>query len=94
MALLHDIQRTNPGTVIEWFTTPINDSDERLFQAVCWAYGPALKAFRHYKPVIGIDGTHIYERYKGKMLVACGFDAEDKLMPIAFALVDTENNKS
>jgi outer membrane lipopolysaccharide assembly protein LptE/RlpB len=28
------------------------------------------------------------------MLVACGFDAEDQLVPLAFALVDTENNKS
>jgi hypothetical protein len=27
------------------------------------------------------------------MLVACGFDAEDQLVPLAFALVDTENNK-
>jgi MULE transposase domain len=28
------------------------------------------------------------------MLVACGFDAEDQLVPLAFALVDTENNNS
>jgi MULE transposase domain len=28
------------------------------------------------------------------MLVACGFDAKDQLVPFAFALVDTENNKS
>jgi MULE transposase domain len=27
------------------------------------------------------------------MLVTCGFDVEDQMVPIAFALVDTENNK-
>jgi MULE transposase domain len=61
---------------------------------VCWAYCPAIKAFKHYKSVIGIDDTHLSGRYKEKMLVACGFDAEDQLVPLAFALVDTENNKS
>jgi transposase-like protein len=79
--------------VIEWFTAPINYPNKRLFQTVCWAYGPAIEAFKHCKPVIEIDGTHLSERYKGKMLVACGFDAEDQLVPLAFALVDTENNK-
>jgi MULE transposase domain len=27
------------------------------------------------------------------MSVVCGFDAEDQLVPLAFALVDIENNK-
>jgi MULE transposase domain len=93
MPLLHAIQRTNPGTLIEWFTAPINDPNEKIFQAVCWAYDPAIEAFKHCKPIIGIDDTHLSRRYKGKMLVACGFDAKDQLVPLAFALVDTENNK-
>jgi hypothetical protein len=58
MSLLHAIQRTNSGIVIEWFTTPTNDPNEILLQAVCWAYGPTIEAFKHCKPVIGIDGTH------------------------------------
>jgi hypothetical protein len=94
MSLLHAIQRTNSRAVIEWFTAPINDSNERLFQAVCWAYGPSIVAFKYCKPVIEIDGTHLSERYKGKMLVAYDFDAEDQLVPLAFTLVDIENNKS
>jgi MULE transposase domain len=94
MSLLHAIQRTNLRAVIEWFTAPINDSNERLFQAVCWAYDPSIVAFKYCKPVIEIDGTHLSERYKGKMLVAYDFDAEDQLVPLAFTLVDIENNKS
>jgi MULE transposase domain len=94
MSLLHAIQITNSGTVIEWFTALINDPNERLFQAVCWAYDPAIETFKHYKPVIEIDGTHLSRKYNGKMLVACGFDAEDQLVSLAFALVDIENNKS
>jgi MULE transposase domain len=92
MSLLHAIQRTNSGTVIEWFTAPTNDHNERLFQAVCWAYGPAIEAFKHCTFVIGIDDIHLSERYKEKMLVACGFDAKDQLVLLALALVDNENN--
>jgi hypothetical protein len=77
MSLLHAIQRTNPGTVIEWFTALTNDPDERLFQAVCWIYDMTIEAFKHCKPIIGINGTYLSGRYKGKMLVACGFDVED-----------------
>jgi hypothetical protein len=28
------------------------------------------------------------------MLVACGFDVEDQLVPLTFVLVDTQNNKA
>jgi hypothetical protein len=61
---------------------------------VCWAYGPAIEAFKYLRPIVGIDGTHLSGRYKGKMLVACGYDAEDHLVPLAFALVDTERNET
>jgi MULE transposase domain len=93
MSLLHAIQRTNSGIVIKWFTPPTNDPNERLFQTVCWAYGLVIEVFKHCKPVIRIDDTYLSRRYKGNMLVACGFNGEDQLVPLAFALVDTENNK-
>jgi MULE transposase domain len=79
--------------VIEWFTALKNDHNEILFQVVCWIHGPIIEAFKHCKPVIGIDGTYLSRRYKGKMLIAYGFDVEDQLVPLTFALVDTENNK-
>jgi MULE transposase domain len=94
MSLLHAIQRTNLGIVIEWFTAPTNDSNKKLFQAVCWTYDSAIETFKHCKPVIGIDDTHLSGRYNEKILVAYGFDAKDQLVSLAFVLVDTENNKS
>jgi MULE transposase domain len=80
--------------MIEWFTALTNDPNERLFQVVCWAYGPTIETFKHHKTIIEIDGTYLSGRYKRKMLIACGFDEEDQLVPLAFTLVDTKNDKS
>jgi hypothetical protein len=78
--LLTTIQRANPGTRVEWFTRPSNNPTTCFFKMVCWAFGPAIEAFKYLMPVIGIDGTHISGRYKGKLLVSCGYDAEDQFV--------------
>ncbi|KAL0344444.1 UNVERIFIED_CONTAM: hypothetical protein Sradi_4275700 [Sesamum radiatum] len=36
------------------------------------------------------DGTHLYTRYKHKLLVAVTLDANNQVLPLAFALVDEE----
>ena len=53
----------------------------RYFNRAAWAFGPCIEAFQHLRPY----------RYKGKMLIATGYDAENQLLPLAFSLVDTEN---
>ncbi|XP_015933131.1 uncharacterized protein LOC107459413 [Arachis duranensis] len=37
-----------------------------------------------------IDGTHLYEKYKGTLLVAVAQDGNQNIVPIAFALVEGE----
>ena len=48
--------------------------------------------FSHCRPVLGLDGTHLKTRYQGILLAATGMDALGKLFPVAFAMVDAENN--
>src|SRR5436190_10379622 len=48
--------------------------------------------FSHYRPVLGLDGTHLKTRYQGILLAITGMDALGKLFPVAFAVVDAENN--
>ena len=40
--------------------------------------------------MINIDGTHFYEKFKGKMLIATGVDVENKIYPLAYVIVDEE----
>ena len=36
------------------------------FSYVFWVFGSSIGGFKHYKPMISIDATHLYGEYKGK----------------------------
>jgi len=65
-----------------------------VFERVFWAFRPCIDGFNHCMPVISIDGTHLYGKYKGTLLVATGMDANSQIFPLAFALVEGENTES
>lgn len=91
---MEELQRSNPGTVVVWDPHPTSTPSNVIFDYVFWAFAPAIQAFRHMKPVICVDGTFLKGPYKGKLLAAVGYDACNHLLPLAFALVDEENNRS
>ena len=39
-----------------------------------------------------MDGTFLIGKYLGAMLIVTGMDGEDRLIPLAFLLVEGENN--
>jgi hypothetical protein len=49
--------------------------------------------FAHYRPIISVDGTFLTGKYKGTLMVAIGMITENQLLPLAFALVESENNE-
>jgi transposase-like protein len=51
-------------------------------------------SFTHCRPIISVDGTFLTRKNKGALMVAVGMTAENQLLPLAFALVEGENNKS
>lgn len=46
------------------------------------------------RPIIGVDGTFLRGVMKGQLLVAIGRDACNKIYPIAWAVVQVENEKN
>ncbi|XP_016192094.1 uncharacterized protein LOC107632969 [Arachis ipaensis] len=44
-------------------------------------------AFRSCKPVVQIDNTHLYGKYKGALLVTVSQDGNGNIVPLAFAIV-------
>ncbi|RYQ85831.1 hypothetical protein Ahy_B10g105454 [Arachis hypogaea] len=56
------------------------------------SYYPCIRAFRYCKPVVQVDGTHLYGKYKGCLLVAVSQDENNNIMPIAFAIVEGETS--
>ncbi|XP_078178581.1 uncharacterized protein LOC144572779 [Carex rostrata] len=96
--LLIGICDKNPGSRHDFWTKPSFDRNTGLvkqgvveFVAVAWAYGPCITAFNYLRPVISIDAAFLSGRYEGRLLMACGYDAENQLMPLAFSIVHKEN---
>ncbi|KAL6533785.1 hypothetical protein OROHE_013618 [Orobanche hederae] len=88
------IQKFNPGTIVEWCVSRSTDEENVEFRRVFWAFAPSIKGFVHCRPVVSIDGTHLYGKYKGKMLIAMGVDGNNQILPLAFAIVENESYDS
>ena len=59
-----------------------------------WTFGPCVEGFKHCRPIIQIDRTHLYGKYKGKLLIATSIDANGHIFPFAFAIVEEESQDS
>jgi MULE transposase domain len=89
--ILGAIARTTPVTKYKISTCDTSDDNVKMFKSIVWAYEPCIAAFKHLRPVITIDAGFLSGRYKGRLLMACGYDTENKLIPLAFGIVDAEN---
>ncbi|XP_020263435.1 uncharacterized protein LOC109839419 [Asparagus officinalis] len=90
---LSAIMRKNPGTEYNIVSKEVAPEMERFIR-VFWAFGSAIRGFSFCRPLLSIDGTHLYGKYKGVLLVATGVDANGGLFPIAFAVVEVEDTSS
>ncbi|XP_025692505.1 uncharacterized protein [Arachis hypogaea] len=86
-----------PSAVVHFETMPAYQGDDlvtdiRVLHRVFWSYYPCIRAFRHCKPVVQVDGTHLYGKYKSCLLVAVSQDGNNNIVPIAFAIVEGETS--
>ncbi|XP_016168783.1 uncharacterized protein LOC107611360 [Arachis ipaensis] len=65
-----------------------------MFLQVFWTFPPCVEAFKHCKPLISIDGTHLYGIYGGTLLMAIAQDGNANILPIAFAIVEEETKEA
>ena len=66
-------------------------SNTDIFQRVFWSFKPSIEGFEHCHPIMSIDGTHLYGKYKGTLLIAMGCDGNNQLFPLAFSIIEGEN---
>ncbi|XP_057739988.1 uncharacterized protein LOC130957117 [Arachis stenosperma] len=53
-----------------------------------WLKAMNVKMPRHCKPLMQVDGTHLYGKYKGALMVVVAQDGNQNIVPIAFAIVN------
>ncbi|KAH0720533.1 hypothetical protein KY285_005343 [Solanum tuberosum] len=85
------LKHFNPGTIVEWKTKQRVDVIEDVFDYVLWNFKPCIDGFVFCRPVISIDGTHVYGKYDIKLLIAIATDGNDSILPLAFAIVVNES---
>jgi hypothetical protein len=58
-----------------------NTSDDavKVFKSIAWAYRPCIEAFKHLRLVITINVGFLSGRYKGTLLMACGYESEKNI---------------
>ncbi|XP_015963422.1 uncharacterized protein LOC107487318 [Arachis duranensis] len=87
----------DPSAAVEIETAPAYQGDEvvhdvRILTRVFWSFYPCIRAFRSCKPIVQVDGTHLYGKYKGALLVAVSQDGNGNIVPLAFAVVEGETS--
>jgi hypothetical protein len=82
-----DILRTNPGS-----TVSLERTSENRFRRMFLSYAASGMGFAHCRPILGLDGTHLKGKYAGVLLTATAIDANGRLFPVAYAVVDAEND--
>ncbi|XP_023638869.1 uncharacterized protein LOC111830617 [Capsella rubella] len=84
---LYTIRRANPGTITH---LQIDECDR--FKYVFIAFGASVAGFAYMRKVVVVDGTFLHGSYKGTLLTALAQDGNFQTSPIAFAVVNTEND--
>ncbi|KAI3886266.1 hypothetical protein MKX03_007986 [Papaver bracteatum] len=68
-------------------------NDDGTFRSFFWAFGPCIEAFNIcLRPVMIMDSTILTGVYSAVLLIACGVDGENEIVPIAFSVVEEEND--
>ena len=93
--LLGALQSCVPGTVVVAQTDNLSVDGEmipgkKMFKRVFWSFGPCINGFAYCKPIVQVDGTWLYGKYIGTLLIATAQDGANHIFPIAYAIVEGE----
>ena len=80
--------QSNQKTMVKWFHHSDSTDRVRPFKFIFWTFEQTIDAFYMCRPIIYVNGTHLRSEYNVKLLVAVSQDANDKIILIAYAIVD------
>ncbi|XP_019251247.1 PREDICTED: uncharacterized protein LOC109230179 [Nicotiana attenuata] len=83
------LEETYPGSVVK-LKKAADDCFLYAFVALC----TSISGWQHCRPVVVVDGTFLKSAYRGIMLTASTMDGAGTILPLAYAVVDSENDAS
>ena len=85
------LEKGNPGTVYRLEYTG-GGLVPKQFKYLFFALGASIAGIKFMRKVVLVDGTAIKTKFKGVLMAASMQDANFQVYPIAFAIVDAEND--
>ncbi|XP_050125635.1 uncharacterized protein LOC126602828 [Malus sylvestris] len=87
------LKQTNPGSIV--FIKTQMRGDIRIFQRMYICFDACKIGFKQgCRPVIGLDGYFVKGQHPGQILAAVGIDGNNGMFPIAYAVVEIENQST
>ncbi|KAK6777443.1 hypothetical protein RDI58_024160 [Solanum bulbocastanum] len=86
---LYILETTYLGTVVKYKKT-----DENHFLYSFVALDASIRGWDYCRPIVVVDGTHLKSTYEGTMLIASTLDPGGHILPLAYAIADSEYDNS
>ena len=93
----HELLRSNPGSTVKVHVQPAQEGSgvQKLhFKRIYICLAACKESFRLSRHFIGLDGCFLKGLCGGQILSAIGRDPNDQMLPIAYAVVESENKES
>nr|XP_016452798.1 PREDICTED: uncharacterized protein LOC107777320 [Nicotiana tabacum] len=83
------LEKMYPGSFVK-----LKKTTDECFLYAFVALCTSISGWKYCRPVVVVDGTFLKTTYRGIMLTASTMDAADTILPLAYAVVDSENDAS
>ncbi|XP_035550811.1 uncharacterized protein LOC108980944 isoform X2 [Juglans regia] len=84
------MMEANPGSIVKLCAT-----EDKRFQRLFVSFHATMFGFQNgCRPLLFLDTTSLKSKYHEVLLTATALDGNDGVFPVAFAVVDTENDKN
>ncbi|GKB96929.1 hypothetical protein Tco_0983066 [Tanacetum coccineum] len=93
----NELQRCNPDTTvkIDVYGEEDHEKPTRMFRRIYVCLGALKRGFKESgRELLGLDGAFMRGQYSGQMLTAVGVDANNGIYPVAYGIVESENQYS
>ncbi|XP_060190841.1 uncharacterized protein LOC132620161 [Lycium barbarum] len=86
---LYILDNTYPGSHIR-----MRKIRENEFLYVFIALYAFIKGFDYCRPIVVVDGSHLKTPYNGTFVLASTLDGAGNILPLAYGVIDSENDRS
>lgn len=79
------LESSNQGTMAH-----VETNNENRFLYSFIALDQSIVGFRHIRPIVTVDGTHLKEKYKGTIFIAACLNGNEQIFFLAFDINDSK----